>query len=667
MTHTAALIFIEPSYLRSVETALSLEAVSAITNLLRKMSLMQPDEEVLLRLEDQTNDLSSQNWRLPRFNKASMLAVGLLLCMASTATARLAGFTGKIEAVALWDEFFDFGSPALDRYRRQISHQENSKSLVSWQDVMCRALKDDRGRIVRAVARNYPHSLHATCSGYNSPLEYAVHQQQSMVEILLRAGAVVSDKVMVEAACSTRLQNSQDSFGNQDKSLLMMLLRVGNGNPNSQYNGQSPINCAAQNCDSSEVQTLMQAGAYINTKDQQGFTPLLNALQGGCDSLATEFIENDANIQVQTNTGENALQVACQKCMSDAANMLLEKGIPVDQQDNQGRTALDSAAQHGCVSIASALLKNPFTNINEVDNDGQTALFVALESQGPESLVTMFLDKGADVNHQDNNGQTPLMIAAKAGKNCQVLLQHGANVATEDQAGNTALWYAASVGSTTSATSLLEAGSYLSNKPGAGGKTPFAIACWNTHPEVANVLLEHGADPNIKDVHGQEPLSLATQFTMHFNPGQAPVNTPQAVGTVDQWTARQQRLLGLLKVLVDAKVNLNIYDFEGFTPVLNMLRFQKNRWGVPAQAEAFSQAVQANADFLLEHGADPNMASQEGHITPLAFCAYNGFPTTAGVLLQRGANRYAQNAWGKTPIQLCGGGAGQLQVAQMLR
>ena len=127
------------------------------------MSLMQPaDEEVLLRLEDQTNDLSSQNWRLPRFNKASMLAVGLLLCMASTATARLAGFSGKIEAVALWDEFFDFGSPDLDSYRRQISHHENSKSLVSWQDVMCSALREERG-------------TDRPCGGLESPILTSCH------------------------------------------------------------------------------------------------------------------------------------------------------------------------------------------------------------------------------------------------------------------------------------------------------------------------------------------------------------------------------------------------------------------------------------------------------------------------------------------------------------
>jgi len=627
------------------------------------------DEEELLRLEtcDGTSP-SSPTWRLPRFSKALMLAVGLLLCMASTATARLAFHRGSSLGISALLESFQSSSP-LDNYRRKISHGENhgnskKENLVSWNDVMCHALKDKQTLVVRELASRQPGTLRATCSGY-SPLEYAIREQPNMVDPLLRAGASVSDRIMVEAACSRKLQ--EPHFSDSSRSLLMLLLRVGKGNPNAQYNGQTPINCAAEECRSEEVRVLMQAGAYMNTKDQNGYTPFLNALRGGCDSLARQFIAQGADIRVETRAGQNAVQVACQKCMSDAAEVLLQKGIPVDHKDNEGKTALDSAAEHGCVSIASDLLDNPFTNVNEVDNSGQTALFVAIQGRAPESLVTMFLDKGADVNHQDKDGQTPLMIAAKLGKSCSVLVQHGADVAAVDQAGNTALWYAASVGSTTSAAALLEARSDLANQKGAGGKTPFAVACWNTHPEVAQLLREHGADANIKDGYGQEPLNLATQFTMHLNPGQNPVNTPQSISTVDQWTARQQRLLGVLKVLVDAKVNLNIYDFEGFTPLLNLLRFQKNQWGVPAQAEAFSQATQANADFLLEHGANPNMASQQGLITPLAYCAYNGYPTTAQLLLQRGANRFAQNAWGKTALQLCGGGAGQMQVAQMLR
>lgn len=413
---------------------------------------------------------------------------------------------------------------------------------------------------------------------------------------------------------------------------------------------------------------LLEAGAYVDARDGHGFTPLLDALAGGCDSLAEELINYGADIQVQTDTGENALQVACLKCSENAANSLLQKGIHVDHKDHNGRTALESAAFHGCVGIVSALLDNPFTNVNDADSSGRTALFVALEARGPEAVINMLLDKGADVNHEDNQGMTPLMVAATVGKDCQVLLQHGADVAKVDRAGNTALWYAASAGSALSAGSLLQGGAGpLVNKPGALGKTPLAIACWNTHPEVAQVLVEHGADVNVRDAYGQVPLSLSTQFTKHLNPSDKPVSSPQSIETVDQWTARQHALMGVLKVLVGARVNLDIYDFEGFTPLLNLLRYQKNGWGVPAQAETFSQAAQSNANFLLASGANPNMASRDYHISPLAFCAYNGYPQTAQLLLQRGANKYAKNAAGKTPAQLCGGGAGQLQVAQMLR
>ena len=224
-----------------------------------------------------------------------------------------------------------------------------------------------------------------------------------------------------------------------------------------------------------------------------------------------------------------------------AAEDLLEKGLPVDHKDNQGRTALDSAVQNDCLPIATALLDNPFTNVNEEDNSGQTALFIAVEGSGDQSLLSMLLDKGADVNHQDQSGKTPLMVAALSGRDCNVLLQHGANVATVDHAGNTALWYAASVGSATAASSLLQGGSSVVNQPGEKGKTPFAIACWNTHPEVARILLAHGADPNIKDDYGQNPLNLATPIYHAPEPftdagGYTPIH--QHRGPVDSKTTK---------------------------------------------------------------------------------------------------------------------------------
>eukprot|EP00913_Durusdinium_trenchii_P031389 g29389.t1 len=338
-------------------------------------------------------------WK-PRFNKALLLVVGFF-GIASVATVwhfHVADMTATGATTALWDQY---SSEGLKAYRKRISKENNNGDsadgyeLVSWDEVMCQALKDNKQRIVRAVAARYPSTLRASCSSFGSPLEYAMDRNPDMVE---------------------------------------------------------------------------------------------------------------------------------------------------------------------------------------------------------------------------------------------VLLQHGADVAKVDKAGNTALWYAASVGSAFAATSLLEGGSEsVINKKGAQGKTPFAIACWNTHPEVLQVLAQHGADPNIPEDHGQSPLSLATQFSMHLNPAAKPISTPQSVDTVDQWTARSQELLGVLKVLVAAKVNLNIYDFEGMTPLLNLLRFNKNQWGVPAQAQAFAQATQANANFLLQSGANPNMVGAMDLAEKLAirFAVISAWPAGA--------------------------------------
>ena len=42
--------------------------------------------------------------------------------------------------------------------------------------------------------------------------------------------------------------------------------------------------------------------------------------------------------------------------------------------------------------------------------------------------------------------------------------------------------------------------------------TPCHAACWRGHPDAIAVLLEHGADPNLADVHGVTPCMIAAKY-----------------------------------------------------------------------------------------------------------------------------------------------------------
>ena len=228
------------------------------------MALPVPSDESeeMLHLEDQLDSegqMQKEQWTKASLSRALLLLViCLLMCIVSLATVRLSNlssfkvFSGSATAsTALWDEFMDFGfGNELDRYRRKVSHDlngDNDDELVGWHTVLCHAMEDNKVSIVQEVALRYPGSLQEGCSSYQTPLDYAIHQRSNLVEVLLRAGEFVSDRTMVDVACQQPSWNPQNTW-NQRRSwnqqnpqgeytgttrLLMMLLKLGNGNANA--------------------------------------------------------------------------------------------------------------------------------------------------------------------------------------------------------------------------------------------------------------------------------------------------------------------------------------------------------------------------------------------------------------------------------------------------
>jgi len=69
------------------------------------------------------------------------------------------------------------------------------------------------------------------------------------------------------------------------------------------------------------------------------------------------------------------------------------------------------------------------------------------------------------------------------------------------------------------------------------------------------------------------------------------------------------------------------------------------------------------ADFLLQHGADPNLAEANGD-TPLHFAASSGYTEIARSLLEHGAQVNARNKDGKTPLSR---GRPRPEIAELLK
>jgi uncharacterized protein len=125
--------------------------------------------------------------------------------------------------------------------------------------------------------------------------------------------------------------------------------------------------------------------------------------------------------------------------------------------------------------------------------------------------VKMLLAHGAKVNEREPvKGQTALMWAASEGNAAaaEMLLEFGAGIQAKSKAGFTALLFAVRNAHIEAVKTLLAHGANV-NDTAPDGTSALNMAVVNAYFEVAAVLLDHGADPNAPDPRGSALHTLA--------------------------------------------------------------------------------------------------------------------------------------------------------------
>ncbi|MBB3226284.1 hypothetical protein FHW69_000874 [Luteibacter sp. Sphag1AF] len=414
------------------------------------------------------------------------------------------------------------------------------------------------------------------------------------------------------------------------------------------------------------------------------FDAVLTQLPNAADA-ATQLMRAGAS---PSGAGLLALAISRMEGNTDEPLTLamLEAGADPFGTDARGRTPLHMAAATGRANLLSALLSRG-VNPNVRDMGGRTPLHAALE-QGGDSLplVRLLVSHGADPEASDVNGETPfglgighgdverwltwpqwqlprralrpddLPAAAAAGDTHAVdrMLELGFAIDTRDPQGATALLRACGAGQTDVAAHLLAAGADATTTA-SSGITPLAaavnarreavaallighkvpvdqrlpgdatalmVAATLGFPEMVEALLDAGADANAEDAHGHSALHAAAQYCF---------------GSTDSLRARR-----LLDVLIRHGADVNKVDREGKTPLLLLLGAHM-RPGSAADATHLGALLPA----MLDAGARIEHADQRG-VSALHACAMHALLPPARVLLTRGADRNAADAFGRT-------------------
>lgn len=149
-------------------------------------------------------------------------------------------------------------------------------------------------------------------------------------------------------------------------------------------------------------------------------------------------------------------------------------------------------------------------DLNTLSPEGQHPLYLALRDEADRVALFLLSRPEVKVEHRNAKGESPLMMAALKGKPELVrrLIQRQAEV---NKPGWAPLHYAASHASERSVAVvhlLLEHHAFI-DAQSPNGSTPLMMASMYGHAQVARLLLESGADPNMKNEQGLSAIDFA--------------------------------------------------------------------------------------------------------------------------------------------------------------
>ena len=445
--------------------------------------------------------------------------------------------------------------------------------------------------------------------------------------------------------------------------------------PNAQNKeGETPLHYAAEKCDVDVVKLLLQYGADPNARDDNGQTPLHRIT----DKSETIVLDETRRYYIKVRSalyfllGKLGLVNYNGSC-AEVVELLVKHGADPNAKDKHGETPLDYAITYEYVHYIALLAKyganwiyeeRPIDMINcDLLSDelkpadvirltelvvGRDALSL-LEAAGRgdvEEVKRMLIR--VDPNTRDICGRAPLHYAAREGRveAIKLLLERGAYPNAWDNGDKTSLHYAAERGDVEIVRLLLEKGAYP-NARDYRGRTPLRYAAEYGYSDIVRLLLEHGTLSLFDAVTKGDVEGVKLWLERGVDPnvkvgGSTPLHVAAERGYVE--------IVELLLSEVGRGVEVDARDGRGFTP-LQYACFGLLHAG-PVSVGRYRDVVVA----LLRRGADPDVRDEEGN-TVLHWAASRGHGWVVDLLVRYGADLYAKNKRGRTPLDVAVGEA----------
>ncbi|XP_028966676.1 poly [ADP-ribose] polymerase tankyrase-1 [Galendromus occidentalis] len=403
------------------------------------------------------------------------------------------------------------------------------------------------------------------------------------------------------------------------KKIVEILIRKGAHVNDKNKQMLSPLHIAADHTFLDMIDLLLKNGAKINALDGNGESALHRCGRSGNLSACRTLLALGIDAQLVNSKGETAAQVAKDEVRklltelsedsiseyqlleaSKAGDIDIVEGILnlrpdlVNCRDVDGRqsTPLHFAAGYNRVSVVECLLKTG-ADVHAKDKGGLVPLHNAC-SYGHYEVALLLVKHGAYVNVTDLWKFSPLHEAAAKGKYdiVKLLLSHGADPAKKNRDGHTpldlvkdgdqdvsdlllgdaALLDASKRGDVVRLAKLISSDNINCRDTQGRNSTPLHLAAGYNNLEVAEFLLEKGADVNAQDKGGLIPLHNASSYG-HLDIAALLIKFGTVVNAVDRWgftplhEAAQKGRTQLCSLLLAHGANPLLRNNEGQTPL----------------------------------------------------------------------------------------------------